>query len=143
MPPRTMPRTIEMPITTTVRLRVVSRSGQVIFFSSARVSSNKPRRRPVRWVTARDIDRDDVPLEQTGLEPEAIVQPQSTLQHVLNLMLDSSHGAALVVDGDGAYLGAVDFATVATAIQAMRREDRDELRAAADAFRQAERTAVS
>ena len=100
-------------------------------------------RRPVRWVTARDIDRDDVPLEQTGLEPEAIVEPQSTLQDVLNLMLDSSHGAALVVDGAGAYLGAVDFTTVATAIQTMRREARDELTAAADQFSHGGRTAVS
>ena len=100
-------------------------------------------RRPVRWVTARDIDRDDVPLEQTGLEPEAIVEPQSTLQDVLNLMLDSSHGAALVVDGAGAYLGAVDFTTVATAIQTMRREARDELTAAADQSSDAGRAAAS
>jgi len=100
-------------------------------------------RRPVRWVTARDIDRDDVPLEQTGLEPEAIVEPQSTLQDVLNLMLDSSHGAALVVDGAGAYLGAVDFTTVATAIQTMRREARDELTAAANQSSDAGRAAAS
>jgi len=100
-------------------------------------------RRPVRWVTARDIDRDDVPLEQTGLEPEAIVEPQSTLQDVLNLMLDSSHGAALVVDGAGAYLGAVDFTTVATAIQTMRREARDELTAAVDQSSDAGRAASS
>ena len=46
-------------------------------------------------------------------------------------MLDSSHGAVVVVDGQGAYLGAVDFATVAQAIQAMRREARDQLRAEA------------
>ncbi len=85
--------------------------------------------RPVRWVTARDIDRAHVPLDQAGLEPEAIVEPQATLQDALNLMLDSSHGAAVVVDGDGAYLGAVDFATVAHAVQAMRREAREQLRA--------------
>jgi len=100
-------------------------------------------RRPLRWVTARDIDRDDIPLEHTGLEPEAIVEPQSTLQDVLNLMLDSSHGAALVVDGAGAYLGAVDFTTVATAIQTMRREARDELTAAAGQSSHGGGTAVS
>jgi osmoprotectant transport system ATP-binding protein len=87
--------------------------------------------RPVRWVTARDIDRAHVPLEQAGLEPEAIVEPQATLQDALNLMLDSSHGAAVVVDGNGGYLGAVDFATVAHAIQGMRVEAREQLRAAA------------
>jgi len=95
--------------------------------------------RPLRWATARDIDRDDIPLEEAGLEPEAVVEPQSTLQDVLNLMLDSSHGAALVVDGEGAYLGAVDFATVANAVQAMRREANKELRAAADELGEAER----
>ncbi|MBA3303810.1 MAG: betaine/proline/choline family ABC transporter ATP-binding protein [Acidimicrobiia bacterium] len=89
------------------------------------------RQRPLRWVTARDIERGDIPLEQAGLEPEAIVEPQSTLQDALNLMLDSSHGAAVVVDGDGGYLGAVDFATVAHAIQGMRVEAREQLRAAA------------
>ena len=90
------------------------------------------RNRPVRWVNARDIDREDVPLDQPGLQREAIVEPQSTLQDVLNLMLDSSHGVAVVVDGEGAYLGAVDFATVAHAVQDMRREARSDLRAAAD-----------
>jgi osmoprotectant transport system ATP-binding protein len=95
--------------------------------------------RPVRWATARDIDRDDIPLEEAGLEPEAVVEPQSTLQDVLNLMLNSSHGAALVVDGEGAYLGAVDFATVANAVQAMRREANKELKAAADELGEAER----
>jgi len=87
--------------------------------------------RPLRWVTARDIDRDDIPLEEAGLEPEPIVERQATLQDTLNLMLDSSHGAVLVVDADGGYLGTVDFATVAQAIQGMRREARDQLRAEA------------
>ncbi|HVF15189.1 MAG TPA: CBS domain-containing protein, partial [Acidimicrobiales bacterium] len=87
--------------------------------------------RPFRWVTARDIDRADVPLDQPGLGPGAVVERQATLQDALNLMLDSSHGAVVVVDGDGAYLGAVDFVTVAQAIQSMRREARDQLRAEA------------
>jgi osmoprotectant transport system ATP-binding protein len=87
--------------------------------------------RPLRWVGPRDIERSDVPLEELGMPPEAIVQPQSTLQDALNQMLDSSHGAAVVVDGTGAYLGAVDFATVAHAIQSMRIEAREQLRAAA------------
>ena len=86
-------------------------------------------RRPVRWVTARDIDRIDLPLEQTGMPPEPVVDTQTTLQDVLNQMLDSSHGAAVVTDSDGAYLGALDFSTIADAIQGMRREARDQLRA--------------
>jgi osmoprotectant transport system ATP-binding protein len=87
--------------------------------------------RPFRWVTAHDIDRDDVPLEEAGLGPGVVVGPEATLQGALNLMLDSSHGAVVVVDDQGAYLGAVDFATVAQAIQGMRREARDQLRAEA------------
>ncbi len=87
--------------------------------------------RPLRWVSAADIDRVDVPMEHAGMRPEAVVDLQATLQDTLNLMLDSSHGVAVVVDDDGAYLGVVDFATVARAVQAMRREARDQLRAAA------------
>ena len=87
--------------------------------------------RPFRWVTARDIERDDVPLDEPGLGPGVVVGPEATLQGALNLMLDSSHGAVVVVDGQGTYLGAVDFATVALAIQDMRREARDQLRAEA------------
>jgi osmoprotectant transport system ATP-binding protein len=92
--------------------------------------------RPFRWVTARDLDRADVPLDQAGLGPGAVVGPHATLQGALNLMLDSSHGAVVVVDGQGSYLGAVDFATMAHAIQAMRREARDQLRAEAAGLRQ-------
>jgi len=88
--------------------------------------------RPMRWIAARDLDRADIPLDQAGLEPEAIVEPQATLQDALNQMLDSSHGAVVVVDGTGAYLGTVDFATVATAIQLMRTQARDEARAAVE-----------
>jgi len=85
-------------------------------------------RRPLRWIAARDLDR-GLPLEQTGLEPEAVVEPQATLQDALNQMLDTSHGAVVVVDGTGVYLGTVDFTTVATTIQRMRDDTRAESRA--------------
>jgi osmoprotectant transport system ATP-binding protein len=57
------------------------------------------------------------------------VEPQATLQDALNQMLNTSHGAVVVVDGAGAYLGTVDFATVATAIQQMRDDTRTASRA--------------
>ncbi len=38
MPPSMIPRTTEIPITTKVRFRVVSRSGQLTFFASEYVS---------------------------------------------------------------------------------------------------------
>ena len=85
-------------------------------------------RRPQRWIAARDLDR-GIPLERAGLEPDAIVEPQATLQDALNQMLNTSHGAVVVVDGAGAYLGTVDFATVATAIQQMRDDTRTASRA--------------
>ncbi len=89
-------------------------------------------RRPVRWVSARDIQRDDLPLIEAGLPPEAIVQPHATLSDALNEMLKSSYGCAIVVDGAGAYLGTVDFATVSTAIQEMRRDAQERSRAEAE-----------
>jgi len=89
------------------------------------------RRRPRQWVDARSLARDE-PLDQAGLDPDAIVFPEATLQDALNEMLGSSQAAAVVVDGDGAYRGTVDFATVAGAIQAMRQEAHADARAAAD-----------
>jgi len=89
-------------------------------------------RRPVSWISARDLQRDEVPLGDIGLPPEAIVQPNATLADALNEMLKSSYGCAIVVDDAGAYLGTVDFATVSAAIQEMRRDARERSRAEAD-----------
>jgi len=89
-------------------------------------------RRPVSWISARDLQRDEVPLGDIGLPPEAIVQPNATLADALNEMLKSSYGCAIVVYDAGAYLGTVDFATVSAAIQEMRRDARERSRAEAD-----------
>ncbi|MBA4169322.1 MAG: betaine/proline/choline family ABC transporter ATP-binding protein [Chloroflexi bacterium] len=89
-------------------------------------------RRPVRWVSARDLGREDMPLSDVGLPAEAIVQPNATLADALNEMLQSRYGCAIVVDHTGAHLGTVDFATVSAAIQEMRRDARDRSRAEAD-----------
>ncbi len=89
-------------------------------------------RRPVRWVSARDIQREDLPLTEVGLPPEAIVQPNATLADALNEMLKSRYGCAIVVDDAGGYLGTVDFATVSAEIQEMRRDARERSRAEAE-----------
>jgi len=89
-------------------------------------------RRPVRWVSAREIQREDLPLSEIGLPSDAVVQPQATLADALNEMLASRFGCAAVVDGSGAYLGSVEFGTVSAIIQELRRDAREQSRAAAD-----------
>ncbi|MDQ3499640.1 MAG: betaine/proline/choline family ABC transporter ATP-binding protein [Actinomycetota bacterium] len=89
-------------------------------------------RRPARWVSGRELQREDGPLSEMGLPPEALVQPNATLSDALNEMLKSRYGCATVIDGAGVYQGNLDFATVSAAIQEMRRDARDRSRAEAD-----------
>ena len=89
-------------------------------------------RRPARWVSGRELQRDDRPLVEIGLPPEALVQPDATLSDALNEMLKSRYGCATVVDAAGVYQGNLDFATVSSAIQEMRRDARDRSRAEAE-----------
>jgi len=96
-------------------------------------------RRPARWVAGRELQRDDRPLAEIGLPPEALVQPHATLADALNEMLKMRFGCATVVDADGVYLGNVDFATVSAAIQEMRQDARDRSRAEADEMHAARR----
>ncbi|MBW3606573.1 MAG: betaine/proline/choline family ABC transporter ATP-binding protein [Actinobacteria bacterium] len=86
-------------------------------------------RRPLRWVAARDIQRTDRPLMETGLVAEAVVEAHATLNDALNEMLRSNYGVAIVVDSSGAYQGAVDFGTVSGAVQELRRAARAAARA--------------
>jgi len=95
-------------------------------------------RRPVRWVAGRELQRDDRPLMEIGLPPEALVQPNATLADALNEMLKSRYGCATVVDDAGVYQGNVDFATVSAEIQEMRRDARERSRAEADQMHAAE-----
>ncbi len=95
-------------------------------------------RRPVRWVSGRELGREAQPIAELGHPSEAIVQPNATLGDALNEMLKSRVGCAIVVDAAGAYMGTVDFATVSGEIQAMRREARDRSRAEADEIHDSE-----
>jgi len=82
-----------------------------------------PARRPERWVTIVDLEHRDTPIAEAGV-PAPFMQSTATLYDALNEMLNSLHGAAAVVDADGAYCGVIDIETVASAIRAMRQEAR-------------------
>ncbi len=80
------------------------------------------RRRPVRWVTTRDLARAEqgAALTEVGLPAEAMVEPQATLADALDGLISSNTGCAVVVDGDGAYQGRVDLETIITVVRAIR-----------------------
>jgi len=78
-------------------------------------------RRPRRWVSAADLQRADVrPLDQIGLPPEAVVEPQATLNDALNELITANYSVAIVVDSTGAYQGIVDIDHINEAIRTMR-----------------------
>ncbi len=77
------------------------------------------RRRPKRWVSADDIAHGG-PLDEAGWPAVAIVEEGSSLYSVLDTMITSYKGSAIVVDGEGRYEGVVDFDTVLEAINSMR-----------------------
>jgi osmoprotectant transport system ATP-binding protein len=80
------------------------------------------RRRPVRWVSARDLERTSGRLADRGLPAAAMVEPQATLHDALDEMITSNVGSAIVVDRDGAYEGVVTLDTIMTAVDVMRAE---------------------
>jgi osmoprotectant transport system ATP-binding protein len=93
------------------------------------------RRRPQRWVRARDLEHHDS-LSDAGTEVEATVDELATLNDALQEMLVSDNGVAVVVDRDGGYAGTLDLDTITAAIHQMRDEalehDANESRAGAD-----------
>ena len=83
-------------------------------------------RRPVRWVSQRDLQRAGNAADR-GLPATAVVEPQATLYDALDEMITSNVGCAVVVDGDGAYQGVVDIDTVMSAVNTLRAELREQL----------------
>ena len=78
-------------------------------------------RRPRRWVSAMDLQREEGrPLDQIGLPPEAVVEPQATLNDALNELISANYSVAIVVDSTGAYQGIVDIDHINEAIRTMR-----------------------
>jgi len=78
------------------------------------------RNRPKRWVSADDIESDRVPLKESGWPAVAVVEESASLYDTLDTMVTSYKGSAVVVDGNGAYRGVVDFEAVLQAINSMR-----------------------
>jgi len=87
-------------------------------------------RRPVRWVSRRDLSRADW-NQHVGLPVRAQVPLNATLSDALDEMLTSSVGVAIVVDDGGAYRGIVDIDTVMTAVNTLRAETRERVAVAA------------
>ncbi len=77
------------------------------------------RRRPRRWVSADDLAAGG-DLDEAGWPAVAIVEEGASLYGVLDTMITSYKGSAIVVDGEGRYEGVVDFDTVLEAVNAMR-----------------------
>ncbi|HEY8341247.1 MAG TPA: betaine/proline/choline family ABC transporter ATP-binding protein [Egibacteraceae bacterium] len=88
--------------------------------------------RPLRWLTAKELERDDVELGSAGLEVRARVEPTASLADALNEIVASRVGCAVVVDKRGAYLGIVDMTLIMTAAEEMRRVARERLRELAE-----------
>jgi len=87
-------------------------------------------RRPRAWVGAADLQREDgKPLDEIGLPPEAVVEPQATLNDALNELITANYSVAIVVDRDGGYQGIVDIDHINEAIRRMRTDARARARA--------------
>jgi len=80
------------------------------------------RRRPTRWVNARDLRRPGFDPTRMGLKAKAVVEPHATLADALNELISSNGGCAIVADGSGAYLGVVDLETIMAAVRTMREQ---------------------
>jgi osmoprotectant transport system ATP-binding protein len=77
------------------------------------------RRRPKRWVSRDDLEHGGS-LDEAGWPAVAIVEKGSSLYNVLDTMITSYKGSAIVVSDEGRYEGIVDFGTVLEAINTMR-----------------------
>lgn len=88
--------------------------------------------RPMRWITARDLDPHQDDLRDVG-GPATTVEPRATLHDALDAMLSSSSGAAVVVDDRGRYRGTVTIDRLMRAIAEMRETERRRERPVAEA----------
>ena len=77
------------------------------------------RRRPRRWVSG-DALAAGGDLNEAGWPAVSIVEEGVSLYSVLDTMITSYKGSAIVVNGEGRYEGVVGFDTVLEAVNAMR-----------------------
>ncbi|CAA9425274.1 MAG: ABC transporter, ATP-binding protein (cluster 13, osmolytes) [uncultured Rubrobacteraceae bacterium] len=83
------------------------------------------RRRPKRWVSRDDLAHGGS-LEEAGWPAVAIVEKESSLYNVLDTMITSYKGSAIVVNDEGRYEGIVDFEAVLEAINTMRPTEQEQ-----------------
>ena len=85
-------------------------------------------RRPVKWLTVRDLDRPGS-LAEVGLPArDAVVETNATLHEALDLMITSYTGAVVVVDGQGAYRGVVELDAIRKRVDEIRTAARQHMR---------------
>jgi osmoprotectant transport system ATP-binding protein len=75
------------------------------------------RGRPLRWLSLRDLERDDATRDTRRDDDLESVSTASTLNDALDTMLTSSHGVVLVCGRDSAYVGAIRVDTIMAAMQ--------------------------
>jgi osmoprotectant transport system ATP-binding protein len=76
------------------------------------------RRRPLRWVPARELAEPGDSLERRGQEVRAVVGVDATLAEALEALLRSRVGVLPVVDGSGALSGTLDLETIMAVTEA-------------------------
>ncbi|WP_153396797.1 ABC transporter ATP-binding protein [Ornithinicoccus halotolerans] len=89
--------------------------------------------RPRRWVGAEDVRHaGGRPLDQVGLPPEPVVEPEVTLSDALNELLTARYSVTIVVNRQGAFQGVVDIDQITDAVRTMRRTAVSRARAGLD-----------
>lgn len=87
-------------------------------------------RRPLRWVSRRELRTGTKPLEQEGVPvlPADSIDRTATLQDALELVLEAPSGIALVYDRQDRYAGIIDIALVTSVIDRLQTETRERRR---------------
>jgi osmoprotectant transport system ATP-binding protein len=88
-------------------------------------------RRPLRWVSPRDLEPGQADLDRVGT-PVTVVEPRATLKDALDGMLTSNCGATVIVDDDGRYRGVVSIERLMGVISEMRETERGRDRGVAE-----------
>jgi osmoprotectant transport system ATP-binding protein len=78
------------------------------------------RRRPLRWLSLRDLERPGATRDPSRDENLESVSDASTLNDALDTMLTSSHGVVLVCGRDREYAGAIRVETIMAAMQELQ-----------------------
>jgi len=78
-------------------------------------------RRPVKWLTLRDLDSRGS-LDEVGLSADrSVVEPNATLHDALDLMITSYTGTVIVTEGDGSYKGVIELDAIRHRVDEIRR----------------------